>query len=106
MATMPIYGKTLKNLFSSTKKALRLNLGIQHWGLKVYLICSNDESRMTFDHFMIWSNCVPVAVAVLEDCCMAFANMQVNKLWPMGLLFISRDVNLFFFQLCDAAGTG
>ena len=31
--------------------------------------------------------CVPVAVAILEDCCMAFANMQVIVLWPMGLLF-------------------
>ena len=32
--------------------------------------------------------CVPVAEAILEDCCMAFANMQVSELWPMGLLFL------------------
>ena len=31
--------------------------------------------------------CVPVVVAVQEDCCIAFANMLVSKLWPMGLLF-------------------
>ena len=43
---------------------------------------------MTFDLFMLWSNCVPVAVAILEDCCMAFAKMQVSELWPMGLLFL------------------
>ena len=34
-AAMPIYGKTLKIFFSRTKKALRLNLGIQHRGLSL-----------------------------------------------------------------------
>ena len=37
MATIPISGKTLK-LFSRTEKALRLNLSIEHWGLKVYQV--------------------------------------------------------------------
>ena len=46
---------------------------------------------MAFDGFMIWSICVPVAVAMLEDCCMAFANMLVSELWPMGLLFFMND---------------
>ena len=37
MAAMPIYGKTLKKTSSSElRKALRLNLGIQHLGLKGY----------------------------------------------------------------------
>ena len=32
---MPIYGKTLQKIFfSSTRKALRLNLGIHHRGLE------------------------------------------------------------------------
>ena len=26
-------------------------------------------------------------MAILEDCCMAFENVRVSKLWPMGLLF-------------------
>ena len=38
MTAMPIYGETLKIFFSRTKKALRLNLCIEHWGLKVYQI--------------------------------------------------------------------
>ena len=42
---------------------------------------------MTFNLFMVWY--VPAAVAILEDFCMAFANMQVSKLWPMGRLFVS-----------------
>ena len=43
---------------------------------------------MTFDHFMVGQICVQVPVAILEDYFMAFANMQVSKLWPMGLLFL------------------
>ena len=40
MTAMLIYGKKhLKIFFSSAKKALRLNLGIQHLGLKVYQVC-------------------------------------------------------------------
>ena len=35
---------------------------------------------MTFEGFMYGQICVPVAVAILEDCCMAFANMQVSEL--------------------------
>ena len=37
MAAMPIYGITLKILFSSTKKAMRLNLGIQNRGLTKFI---------------------------------------------------------------------
>ena len=51
--------KQIKIFFSSTKKALRLNLGIQHRGLKHFKIYKNDETRMTFDLFMIWSNLCP-----------------------------------------------
>ena len=53
MATKPIYSKKKKTLFSRTKKALRLKLGIQHRGLKVYQIYLNDDTRMTFDHFTV-----------------------------------------------------
>ena len=43
-------------IFSRTKKASRLNLGIQHHGLSVYQICSNNDPRLTFDLFMARSN--------------------------------------------------
>ena len=39
----------LKIFFSRTKKALRLSLGIQHLGLKVYQFYSNNDPRQTFD---------------------------------------------------------
>ena len=66
IAAMPIYGKTLKNLLP-IQESLRLNLGIQHCGLKVYQMCSNDDRSMTFDlftarpnlrpHTVLWGNC-------------------------------------------------
>ena len=60
MFTMPIYlkkkqknthtkKKHLKIYFSRTKNASRLNLGIQHRGLKGYQVDSNDVSRLNFD---------------------------------------------------------
>ena len=66
----------LLKIFSSTKKALRLKLVIQHQGLKVYQVCSDDDTRMTFDFLRYDQICVLVAVAVLEECCMAFADTQ------------------------------
>ena len=48
----------LRIFFSRTKKTLRLNLGIQHWGLKVYQVYSDDEPKMTF----LWHGqiCIPI----------------------------------------------
>ena len=39
----------IQMFFSGTKKALGLNVGIWHRGLKLYLVCSNDDHRLTFD---------------------------------------------------------
>ena len=75
MAAMPIYVKTPK-YFLQNQESLRLNLAIQHLGLKVYQVNSNDDTWMTFDLFMARSN-VFVAVAILEDCCMGSADMQL-----------------------------
>ena len=53
MAAMPIYGKkTLKIFISKTKKASRLNLVTEHWGLEFIQVCSNDDPRLTFDLFL------------------------------------------------------
>ena len=56
--------KQNKNLFF--QKALRLNLGIQHLGLKVYQSCKNAESRTTFDLFMVWSYLCPSCLCSTE----------------------------------------
>ena len=61
MAAMPIYGeKRLKIFFSRTKKVSRLNLAIEHWGLKIIQVCSNEDQRLTFDLLRHGQICVPM----------------------------------------------
>ena len=50
MATMPKYGTDWRML---------LKFGIQHRALEYYQVCSNDESRLTFDLFTQRSTLVP-----------------------------------------------
>ena len=52
-----IWQKPLK-IFSRTKSLLILKLGMQHWGLKLYKICINDDPGLTFTYFMTRSNLV------------------------------------------------
>ena len=61
---------------SRTKKALRLNLGIEHRRLKVYYVCSNDDTRLTFDLITVWSNLCPSCRGRTVRSCMAFAAIQ------------------------------
>ena len=42
VAAMPVYGKPLKIFFSRTKRPMTLKLGMQHWVLEYYQVCSND----------------------------------------------------------------
>ena len=49
---------------------------------------------MTFALFMVWSNLCPVAVAILADCCMAFANMQLSELCHGPLVLYYFYLNL------------
>ena len=50
----------IKIIFSRTKKILGLNLGIEHWSLKVYQVCSNDDRRLTFDFLRQGQICDPI----------------------------------------------
>ena len=52
--------KYLKIYFSRTKKTSRLNRGIQHRGLKVYQVDSNDDSRLTFNFLWQGQICIPI----------------------------------------------
>ena len=59
MAAMPICGKKLKKIFfSGTKRPLKL--GMQHWVLEYYQVCSNDypELTLTLVYFTARSNLV------------------------------------------------
>ena len=60
MAAMPIYGeKKNKQLHCWNQKAMTLKLGLQHWLLEYYQICSNNEPGLTLTYFTARSNLVP-----------------------------------------------
>ena len=40
---------------------MTLKVGIQHWVLKYYQICSNDDPGLTLTYFVAMSNVVPYA---------------------------------------------
>ena len=40
---------------------MTLNVGMQHWVLKYYQVCSNDDPGLTLTYFMARSNLVPYA---------------------------------------------
>ena len=40
---------------------MTLKLGLQHWVLEYYQICSNDDIELTLTYFMARSNLVPYA---------------------------------------------
>ena len=61
MAAIPIYGKSLKNLFSGTKRPMTLNLGVHNRVLEYYQVCSNDDPWLTLTYFTARSNLVPYA---------------------------------------------
>ena len=49
---MTIYGKNLKKIFfSGIKRPMTLKFGMQHWVLKYYQVCSNDDPGLTLTYF-------------------------------------------------------
>ena len=59
VAAMNIYGKKpTKIFFSETEWPMTLKLGIQHWGLGFYQVCSHDDPWLTLTCFIqgpVWS---------------------------------------------------
>ena len=51
MATMPIYGKTFKNLILWSQRLMTLKLGTQRLVLKYYQICPTDDLGLTLTYF-------------------------------------------------------
>ena len=78
MAAMPIYGKNLKKIFfSGTKRLMTLKLGMQHWVLEYYQICSNDDPGLTLTYFTARLNLVPYAFVWEKDETMDFSETIV-----------------------------
>ena len=62
MAAMPIYGKNpSKIFFSRTGGPIFTKLGMQHWGLQLIIVCSNDDPGLTLTYFTARSNLVTQA---------------------------------------------
>ena len=57
----PYMVKTLKNLLLWNQRPMTLKLGMQHWVLEYYQVCSNDDPELTLTYFMAKSNLVPYA---------------------------------------------
>ena len=55
MAAMPIYFKNPLKIFFSETNMMALKLGKQHWGLRPYIVCSNDPG-LTLTYFTAGSN--------------------------------------------------
>ena len=60
--------KTLNVFFSgTTKRPMTLIVGMQHWMLEYYQICSHDDAGLTLTYFTARSNLLPYA-SVWEKC--------------------------------------
>ena len=79
MSAMPIYGKTLKNLLLQNQESFEAETWYIVFGTLVLPNLLNDDPMMTSDLPTAWSNCVLVTVAVLEEYCMASADMQICR---------------------------
>ena len=58
-----IWSKHLKIFFSKIKRPVTLKLGMQHWVLEYYQICSNDVPGLILTYLTAGSNLVPYAFA-------------------------------------------
>ena len=58
MAAMPKLIKTLKNLLLQNQKSYDLQLGMYHWGPKLYKVYINDDPGLPLTYFTAWSNWV------------------------------------------------
>ena len=62
MTATPIYGKNLfKIFFSRTRRPVTLGLGMYDWGCGAYLVCSNDDPKLTLTYLTSRSNLHPNA---------------------------------------------
>ena len=81
---------------------MTLKLGIQHWVLKFYQICSKDDTGLTLTIFMTWSNLFPNASAWVKaymyfQACsnLAYPMQSDERCNPLVLWFIYDAFNMF-----------
>ena len=59
MAAMPIYGRNFSKIFfTGTGWPITTKRGMQHWGLLLIIVCSNDDLGVTLTYFTLRSKLV------------------------------------------------
>ena len=56
---------------------MTLKLGVQHWVLEYYQVCSNDDPELTLTYFTARSNLAPYAFVWEKDKTMDFSEPLV-----------------------------
>ena len=98
MAAMPIYGTILKKIFfSGTKRPMILNLGMHHWVLEYYQVCSNDDPELLTYLWQgqIWSHMLLYGKKV-KQWIFQKLNMSALKCYfaSFNIFFFKRDITL------------
>ena len=88
-----IWYNSKKIFFSGTKRPMILNLGMHHWVLEYYQVCSNDDPELNLTYFMARSNLVPYAFV-----CEKGKTMDFQKLNMSALKCYFASFNIFFFK--------
>ena len=91
--------KTLKKIFSRTKRPMALKVGMQHRVLEYYHICSNNHPGFTLTYFMARSNLVPYAFVWEKDKIMDFSETIVVYDIKVGRFSqLNEHMNLYEYQ--------
>ena len=92
--------KTLKNLLLQNQKSYDLELGMYHWGLKLYKIYINDDPGLTLTYFTARSNLVPYAFVWEKGKTMDFSETIVVYDLKLATDDLSDKKFLFTSKLC------
>ena len=93
--------KTLKNLLLwNQKRPMTLKLGMHHWVLEYYHVCSNDDTGLTLTYFTARSNLVPYVFVWEKGITMDFS--ETIAVYDLKLATDDRNDNTFLLtsKLC------
>ena len=93
--------KTFKKIFySGTKQPMTLNVSMQHWVLKYYQVCSNDDTGLTLIYFTAKSNLVPYAFVWEKSNIMDFSEtIMVYNIKVSRFIQLNEYMNLYEYQV-------
>ena len=78
---------------------MTLKLGMQHWLLEYYQVCSNDDPGLTLTYFRAWSNLVPYAFVQEKGKTMDFSEtFVVNDIKVGRCSQLNEYMNLYEYQ--------